>query len=99
MHWAPSVHSVMASIIDSCNPFGFSYAFGIRSGHERRRRECTEGGEARGEAFTEFFTHRIQHEFIGDGQNKLTNNKSKGLKAQTQGILQMAGAGSGATRS
>ena len=59
------------------------------------------GGQqgAKHKARTKICTVRHEHGIYGDERSRLTNNKSKGSKARSQGILQVDAAGQVAMRS
>ena len=57
------------------------------------RRECAAVHKIRLSARTEISTVRVKHGIYGDERGRLTNNKSKGSKAQLQGGWQSRGSG------
>ena len=57
------------------------------------RRECAAVHKIRVSARTEISTARREHGIYGDERGRLTNNKSKGSKAQLEGGWQSRAAG------
>ena len=57
------------------------------------RRECAAVRNIRVNARTDISTVRVRHGIYGDERGRLTNNKSKGSKAQLQGGWQGRAAG------